>query len=198
MATKAKRNKARKSGKTKSRKSRRWGSVSEKNGKFTARWQDEGKRRQKGGFRSRKAAEEFLGEKELELFRQGFLPNSERVEDQLEVAIESIVTMQSSLESLANEIAGRDESDEPTDIGLDAHRDALAALEEAPGEDVPVDDLRENDLVIIELSDPPRRKIHGTVTRIARDAGGRVRSLTVAVRLGSTQIARVIGRTPQS
>ena len=158
-------------------KRRKWGSVSERKGKWLARWQENGKRRQKGGFSSRSEGDRFLRDKELELFRDGFLPEPHPLANAMDIAIESIDTMQCADGDVA--------SAQPSDKA-----DGLGPLD--------LDQLEAGDVVSVELAERPRRRMYGTVIKLDRSGSNRMRALTIAVRLEANQIAAVLGRKKQS
>ncbi len=150
-------------------KRRKWGSLTERNGKWIVRWQEDGRRRQKGGFATRNEADHFLGEQELRIFRVGFVPEPNPLANAMDIAIEIIDTMRCPKGE-----AERAETNDATDL-------------------VPIDleRLKMGDTVTLELAERPRR-LRGTVVAIDRNSD-RVRALKIAVHLAANEIVGVLG-----
>jgi len=169
-------------------KRRRWGSLTERNGKWVVRWQENGRRRQKGGFASRSVADRFLQDKELEFFRVGFVPDPHTLGNAMEISIEAIDTMRCP--------EGDAEPEQPTETaGATEVDDAVEAVEELSP--IELDRVEAGDMITIELADRPRR-VRGTVNEVDRDADHRVCALKISVRLAANQIVGVLGRKKQS
>jgi len=152
-------------------KRRKWGSLRERKGKWVVRWQEDGRRRQKGGFATRNEANHFLGEQELRLFRVGFVPEPNPLANAMDIAIEVIDTMRCPKGEV-----------EPTEA-----IEPIDATELVP---IDLERLETGDMVTIELAERPRR-LRGTVVEIKRDDDHRVCALEISVRLAANQIAGV-------
>ena len=156
-------------------KRRKWGSLTERNGKWVVRWQEDGRRRQKGGFATRNEADHFLGEQELRIFRVGFVPESNPLANAMDIAIEVIDTMRCP----KGEVEAIETSDATELVAIDLER------------------LKTGDVVTLELAERPRR-LCGTVVDIERDDEHRVRALNISVQLAANQIVGVLGGKKKS